>query len=691
MVTVIFKPTEVCNSRCIYCDVVKKKTPGPKKMSSETLALFFRRVNEFLLDRPQEEMKIIWHGGEPLMLGPRYFERALHYQEKYCAETFSRIQHSIQSNLTVLSREFFEPMRKLGIASIGSSYDPIDNVRGLGEKRDSLTYNKRFMEAICLLEEGGFNWGVIYVVTKLSLAKPLEIFNYLTNMSPKRGLMLNQVLVYGCGLDHIKISPAEYVEFLGTIFPAWWRRRDDFGHIEPFSSIVQNLTCDHKSLMCADSGACAYSHVNVLPDGSASHCGRSADWGLLDYGSIFEKSFSQIFSDPQREILQKRNAVLPETECKGCRFWDICHGGCPLDGWYAGGDSFLHKSDWCQAKKELIEKYIEPLINGDQVLGIEPRFESVDSGKAAWVGRTCRSGLTEETGEDGEPRWIDPIGGLGDALMVSSVLKQVVERFPSRTYNLVERTKYREILQGHPAIGCIGYPPPGAGFISTDYWRHEDFLRPGARAYQILARIFGLEPPVEERSYVPGEFTHDPVLKERIPWERFNILICQSSDSPRKQMAVSRWESLVSLLRMEKIGVVQVGKLGDRYVRGAYSLLGLTSPRQMISLLRHFDVVVTSDNFIMHAAHLCGVPAVVLWGPTDHRVYGYAGQIHLQARMDCEDAPGGCIKPAHPNVYQTDCPNGSSHCMNALDLATIHGVIMSFLKEGPSAVVSREV
>ena len=227
MATVIFKPTEACNARCIYCEVVKK-TRGPKRMTFKTLELFFQRVNEFLVERPQEEMEIIWHGGEPLLLGPGYFERALVYQEKHCSETASRIEHSIQSNLTLLSREFLDPMRRLGITSIGSSYDPISNIRGLGAKRDWRAYNRRFLDAIGLLEEEGFNWGVVYVVTRQSLAKPLEIFNFLTNMSPGRGLRFNPILVYGEGLSHLKISPAEYAEFLGTIFPVWWRHRARF-------------------------------------------------------------------------------------------------------------------------------------------------------------------------------------------------------------------------------------------------------------------------------------------------------------------------------------------------------------------------------------------------------------------------------------------------------------------------------
>jgi ADP-heptose:LPS heptosyltransferase len=130
--------------------------------------------------------------------------------------------------------------------------------------------------------------------------------------------------------------------------------------------------------------------------------------------------------------------------------------------------------------------------------------------------------------------------------------------------------------------------------------------------------------------------------------------------------------------------------MGDCYVRGAYSLLGLTTPRQIISLLRHFDVIVTVDNFIMHAAHLCGVRAVVLWGPTDHRVYGYAGQTHLQAQLQC-DFPGGCIGPDQGAVYQSVCSNDSSHCMNSLRLDAIVDAVMRGLGTKDGAAVTGPV
>ena len=331
MATVVFKPTEACNSRCSYCDVVRKKPLGPVTMPLETLELFFIRINDFLVERHQERIEIIWHGGEPLLLGPDYFEQAYRFQEKHCAETGLRIHHTIQSNLTLFTSEFTEVFRKLGIDSIGTSYDPIEDVRGFGRKRDWQAYNRKFMKGLSLLEKEGFRWGLIYVVTRRSLERPMDIFHFLVNLSRKGAIMFNPVLIYGKDLDHLRITPEEYADFLGAIFPAWWAHRDGLPQIQPFFNLASNLLDGSRRLMCGDAGECAHSHIALMPDGTLSHCGRSADWGLLHYGSIFDKSFAEVMKDPQREGLLQRNEILPQGECKGCRFWDICHGGCPLD------------------------------------------------------------------------------------------------------------------------------------------------------------------------------------------------------------------------------------------------------------------------------------------------------------------------------------------------------------------------
>lgn len=99
--------------------------------------------------------------------------------------------------------------------------------------------------------------------------------------------------------------------------------------------------------------------------------------------------------------------------------------------------------------------------------------------------------------------------------------------------------------------------------------------------------------------------------------------------------------------------------------------LCLELEQQLVALLKKCDLVVTVDNFIMHAAYLAGTPAVVVWGPTHPEVYGYPGQSHLQTEISCgyEDDLS-CIaseENREGNLYVTECTmGGNGHCMNKM-------------------------
>ena len=67
-----------------------------------------------------------------------------------------------------------------------------------------------------------------------------------------------------------------------------------------------------------------------------------------------------ILADPQRDELHHRIEHLSKGDCKSCRFWDLCHGGCPLDS-YSKNKSFQFKSEWCEAKRGFITDHFEPV------------------------------------------------------------------------------------------------------------------------------------------------------------------------------------------------------------------------------------------------------------------------------------------------------------------------------------------
>jgi radical SAM protein with 4Fe4S-binding SPASM domain len=262
--------------------------------------------------------------------------------------------------MTCFTEEFIPVFRNLGITAVGTSYDPEPNIRGPGSPNDSEWYNRTFMKKLALLESSGFGWGMIYVVTKRSLDFPLNVFFFLTNLLLTGGVNLNPVLIYDEERRDIAVTPEEYADFLGAIFPVWWKHRSRYPDLDPFRTLYANIIDGRQELGCVDSGKCTYHHVNVTPDGETSQCGRSADWGLLQYGNIRKLSLSQILRHPERDQLKRRVELLPEDECRKCRFWELCHGGCPLDA-YSRNQSFMHKSEWCDAKQKFITKYFEPI------------------------------------------------------------------------------------------------------------------------------------------------------------------------------------------------------------------------------------------------------------------------------------------------------------------------------------------
>ena len=170
MVTIIFKTLEKCISNCIYCDVIKRKQH--KVMTYELLETVFIKINRFLEENQSERVCITWHGGEITLLGEEYFLKAYEFQNLHCATTKDRIEHSAQSNLLVLTQPIISALQLLGIKAIGTSFDPVPNIRGIGKNRDSDAYNLKFMNATDLLLKNNMTWGIINVVHKKAIGYP---------------------------------------------------------------------------------------------------------------------------------------------------------------------------------------------------------------------------------------------------------------------------------------------------------------------------------------------------------------------------------------------------------------------------------------------------------------------------------------------------------------------------------------
>lgn len=361
MPTILFKPTMRCNANCRYCHAAAPDRYAAAIMPDHILETLFTRIDDFLRESPGERVDLVWHGGEPTLLPPKYYSNVLDLQNRLCPKTHWRIRHSLQSNLTALTEDHLEVFRKLGIKSISTSYDPIPGIRGrrVNGGVDWEGYDRAFLRSLHLLDRKGFSWAVIYVAHRLSLERPLDIYRFLLNISGGR-IMINPVDIFDDDPDGLSITPEQFADFLGAIFPVWWSERHIYPDVKPFKLYTDTILDGKTRMMCTDGGKCSETHLYVAPDGSTSLCCMAADFDFVLFGNIRDRSIGEIFRDSKRGQIRMRNVSLPKGDCQGCRFWGLCHGGCPMRA-YAQHEDFARKSKWCAFRTRFMEKYFEPV------------------------------------------------------------------------------------------------------------------------------------------------------------------------------------------------------------------------------------------------------------------------------------------------------------------------------------------
>ena len=122
-------------------------------------------------------------------------------------------------------------------------------------------------------------------------------------------------------------------------------------------------------------------------------------------------------------------------------------------------------------------------------------------------------------------------------------------------------------------------------------------------------------------------------------------------------------------------------KLGTFYGIG----VGLGDPDLLtvkaINAIKKVDVLITLDNYLMHAARLVHTPTIALFGPTEASRYGYNEHFCIQADLSKCDQSDKCLGPHVSENYDKPCPLCEEHCMNTHDEAKIVDITMSIINK----------
>lgn len=367
----IVKPTAACNGACVYCSAYKDHPEELGMMTSDQLRLVMHRIEEYAAAAQPDRLAILWHGGEPTLMGAGFYREVMALSGQARERTGIEIGHIMQSNITRIDDELAEVISDLvENQRVGSSYDPIEGIRLL---RDGSSYEEAWVRGFKTLKEHGVGTGVVYVVHKRSLGKAAEIYHSFKKMEFGGGLRFNPL--YAAGLasysDELHIAPEQWGQFLLDLWEVWNADGRSI-QVDPLQGWVKMTKGEKARISCAFSGRCTSSFTGIKADGSVYSCGRSMDANLLEFGNINESPLQEIYRSPNRRAFLNRVEWLEQGECAGCRWWSFCHGGCPNDA-YLGHKDMLRRTYWCEGRIFFLDRVFgkapravpEPLDNED--------------------------------------------------------------------------------------------------------------------------------------------------------------------------------------------------------------------------------------------------------------------------------------------------------------------------------------
>ena len=119
------------------------------------------------------------------------------------------------------------------------------------------------------------------------------------------------------------LQPGEYGGFLCRLFDEWISTERQRVRVSPLDLYLEAMLGEGPS-ECQQQGTCAGSHLGVKPSGDVGLCSRF-ETHLL--GNIHDREIQELVASSFCEDIRRRAETL--SDCHPCRYWSICHGGCP--------------------------------------------------------------------------------------------------------------------------------------------------------------------------------------------------------------------------------------------------------------------------------------------------------------------------------------------------------------------------
>lgn len=344
----IVKVASRCNLNCSYCYVYNQADSSwrdlPSLMSRETFAATVERTRRHCLLSGQQSVEILFHGGEPTLIGSSRFAWMCAHALERLADV-AHVSLSIQTNATRLDSDWLAALREYDVI-VGVSLD------GPKEVNDANRVDHRgrgshdaTMRGIRLLNDAEIPFGILSVVQPG--ADPLRVHRHFLDLGCRSIAYLLPALTHDT-IGNVKeeFGPTPCADFLIPIFDDWWFERSIEISIREFRSIARVILGGSSQIDAI--GNPPLNFVCIETDGSLQGLDklRACEDGMRNiHLSVHDAEFAEIALASPFNAAVLDGLPLP-TACRSCPERDTCAGGYAPNR-YSKARAFDNPSVWC--------------------------------------------------------------------------------------------------------------------------------------------------------------------------------------------------------------------------------------------------------------------------------------------------------------------------------------------------------
>jgi uncharacterized protein len=380
----------LCNLDCGYCFYLEKKSAFPPRqrfrMSDDVLEAYVQR---YIAAQPAGEVEFTWQGGEPTLMGLRFFERAVALQRRYSQG--KQIRNTLQTNGTLLDDEWGAFLKRECFL-VGVS---LDGPRALNDvarpdKKGKSSYDDT-LRGLAVLSRHGVDFNVLVTVSSANVDHPLEIYHHLKGLGanfiqfnpvveraaqPREtviGLhfampptLSSREVAKESPLSELEpavtshtVSARAYGDFLTAVFDEWVRNDVGTVHVMNFEWALASW-CQLAPGACIFSVRCGNAAI-VEHDGSVYSCDHFM-YPQYRLGSLPADDLATMIQSPaQRAFGAAKETTLP-SDCVRCEFRFACNGECPKNRFIKTSDGESGLNYLCAGYKRYFH-HITPAMN----------------------------------------------------------------------------------------------------------------------------------------------------------------------------------------------------------------------------------------------------------------------------------------------------------------------------------------